>query len=225
MIVRKTKMTFKKIILSMFLVATFVFLPPVFAESSVTIVMEKTTYSYCEKLFYIIEVSEVTGEPAIIHIRDQSGVGSSAIPIPITELKNPVPSLIAFEKEIFPLGKYFIDVEYSNSKYTAEFELIDSDNICIPSVIKPIMSNWLSGNISDGFLIDAFQKFIDKKLIEIPLEITENNVYDIDIPDWMKNVGSWWIEGTISDEDFAKTVNYLIDKKIISLPIELKDEI
>ena len=209
----------------MILVVIFVFLSPAYAEPSVAIIMEKSTYSYCEKLFYTIEVSEVTGEPAIIHIRDQSGVGSSAIPIPITELQNPVPSLIAFEKEIFPLGKYFIDVEYSNSKYTAEFELIDSDNICIPSVIKPIMSNWLSGNISDGFLIDAFQKFIDSKLIDIPSEIDESNVYDIDIPDWMKNVGYWWLEGAISDGDFAKTVNYLIDKKIISLPMELKNEI
>ena len=45
---------------------------------------------------------------------------------------------------------------------TAEFTLIDSDKVCIPETIKPIMANWLSGNISDGFLIDAFEKFIQK---------------------------------------------------------------
>ena len=66
------------------------------AEPSVSIVMEKTTYSYCEKLIYTIEVSEITGDPAIIHIRDETGKGSSAIPIPITDLQNPVPSLVAF---------------------------------------------------------------------------------------------------------------------------------
>ncbi len=187
--------------------------------------MEKTTYSYCEKLFYIIEVSEIKGDMAIIHIRDETGKGSSAIPIPIINLQNPVPSLIAFEKEIFPLGKYFIDVEYSGAESTAEFNLIDSNIVCIPEVIKPIFANWLTGNISDGFLMDAFQKYIDKEIIDIPFEINENNVYEIDIPDWVKNVGYWWIEEIISDEDFAQVVNYLIDKEIISSPTEIENEV
>jgi len=219
-------MKVKNVTLSIILVISFaVFLPDVHAEPSVTIIMEKTTYSYCEKLFYIIEVSEITGEPAIIHIRDETGKGSSAIPIPITNLQNPVPSLIAFEEEIFPLGKYFIDVEYSGAKTTSEFNLIDSNIVCIPGVIKPILTNWLTGNISDGFLMDAFQKYIDKEIIDIPFEINENNVYGIDIPDWVKNVGYWWIEGALSDEDFAQVVNYLIDKKIISLSTEAVNEI
>ena len=207
------------------LVISFVFLPAVYAEPSVSIIMEKTTYSYCEKLFYIIQVSEITGDNAIIHIRDETGKGSSAIPIPITNLQNPVPSLIAFQAEIFPLGKYFIDVEYSGAKITSEFNLIDSNKICIPEVIKPILTNWLTGNISDGFLIDAFQKYVDKEIINIPFEINENNVYEIDIPDWVKNIGYWWIEGAILDEDFAQVVNYLIDKKIISFPTEMVNEI
>ena len=53
--------------------------------------MDKTTYSYCEKLFYTIKVSEVTGQPAIIHLRDETGKGSSAIPINISDFENPVP--------------------------------------------------------------------------------------------------------------------------------------
>jgi len=216
----------RNVILLIILAISFsVFLPDVHAEPSVTIIMEKTTYSYCEKLFYIIEVSEITGEPAIIHIRDEAGKGSSAIPIQITNLQNPVPSLIAFEEEIFPLGKYFIDVEYSGVEITSEFNLIDSNIVCIPGAIKPILTNWLTGNISDGFLIGAFQNYIDKEIIHIPFEINENNVYGIDIPDWVKNVGYWWIEEDISDEDFAQVVNYLIDKKIISLPTESVNEV
>ena len=187
--------------------------------------MEKTTYSYCEKLFYTIEVSEITGELAIVHIRDEAGKGSSAIPILITDLQNPVPSLVAFEEEIFPLGKYFIDVQYSGAETTAEFNLIDSNKVCIPEIIKPIMSNWLTGNISDGFLMDALQKYVDNQIINIPFEINENNVYEIDIPDWVKNVGYWWIQGIISDEDFAQVVNYLTDKKMISSITELGNEI
>jgi len=202
-----------------------VFLPDVNAEPSVTIIMEKTTYSYCEKLFYIIEVSEITGEPAIIHIRDEAGKGSSAIPIPITNLQNPVPSLIAFEEEVFPLGKYFVDVEYSGSEFTAEFNLIDSNNICIPGVIKQFLIEWLNDKMSDGYLIDALQKYVDVKLIDIPFEINDKNIHEIDIPDWVKNVGYWWVQEAISDKDFAQVISYLIDENIISSPIGIENEI
>jgi len=201
------------------------FLPEIHAETSVAITLEKTTYSYCEKLFYIIEVSEITEETAIIHIRDETGKGSSAIPISITNVQTPVPSLIAFEKEIFPLGKYFIDVEYSEAKVTAEFNLVDSNSTCIPELIKPIMANWLSGNISDGFLMDAFEKYVDKKLVNIPVKINENNVYDVAIPEWVKNVGYWWVEEAISDEDLGNTLNYLINEKIISFSAEISGEV
>lgn len=200
-----------------FVIAITVSMPSVHAEPSVSIIMEKTTYKYCEKLFYSIEVSEVTGDLAIIHISDESGKGSSAIPIAITELENPVPSLNPFEAEIFPLGKYTIDVKYSGAATSAEFELIESDAICIPAVIKPIMANWLSGNISDGFLLDAFQKYVDSKLVSIPFEINESNVYDVEIPEWSKNIGYWWLEGVISDDDLSNAMNNLLERNIIRL--------
>ncbi len=219
-------MKLKTSALSIILVIGIVsFLPQVHADTSVSIIMEQTTYSYCEKLFYTIEVSEITGDPAIIHIRDESGKGSSAIPIPISELQNPIPSLIPFEAEIFPLGKYFIDVEYSGATTSSEFELIESDSICIPELIKPIMANWLSGNISDGFLLDAFQKYVDNKLVKIPFEINENNVYDVEIPEWVKNIGYWWLEGAISDDSFSNAMNNLLERNIIGFPIYMEKEI
>ncbi|AFS81301.1 hypothetical protein NKOR_07170 [Candidatus Nitrosopumilus koreensis AR1] len=213
------------VIIAIIIAFSLTLYPSAYAEPSVEIIMEKTTYSYCEKLFYTINVSEITGNPAIIHIRDETGKGSSAIPIPITDLQNPVPSRVAFEKEIFPLGKYFIDVEYEGVQTTAEFELVDSNKPCIPELIKPIMANWLSGNISDGFLIDAFQKYVDSQIIDIPFEINETNVYDITIPEWVKNVGYWWIEGVISDDDFGQAVNYLIEKNIIKNTSQAENEL
>ncbi len=221
----KKKMRARNTVSPIILALSFVFLPAAYAEPSVNIIIEKTTYSYCERLFYIIEVSEVTGESAIIHIRDELGKGSSAIPIEIANLQNPIPSLIAFEAEIFPLGKYFIDVEYSGAEFTAEFNLIDSDNICIPQAIKQFMIEWINDKMPDGYLIDAFQKYVDTKLIDIPFEINDENIHEIDIPYWVKNVGYWWVQGIISDKDFAQVISYLIDKKIISLPIVLENEI
>jgi hypothetical protein len=202
-----------------------IFLPTVYAEPTVNIIMDKTTYSYCERLFYIIEVSEITGDPAIIHIRDETGKGSSAIPIEISKLQNPIPSIIAFEKDTFPLGKYFVDVEYSGSEFTAEFNLIDSDNICIPAVISQFLIEWLNDKMSDGYLMDAFQKYVDPKLITVPFEINEGNIHEIDIPDWVKNVTYWWIQGGISDKEFAQVINYLIDENIISSNIRVENEI
>jgi hypothetical protein len=133
-----------------FVITITMILPQVQAEPSVSIIMEKTTYQYCEKLFYTIEVSEVTGDPAIIHIRDETGKGSSAIPIPIINLQNPIPAAFPFEKEQFVAGKYFIDLEYSGVGVTAEFSLADSDNICIPGLMKQFLVGWLNDEIPDG---------------------------------------------------------------------------
>ena len=108
----------------------------------------------------------------------------------------------------------------NGTEATAEFNLVDSDKICMPEVIKPILSNWIAGNISDGFMVDAIQKYVNEELIKIPFEINEQNVYDIRVPNWVKNVGQWWLQGIISDEDFAQCMDYLADKKMIKLLAE-----
>ena len=196
-----------------------------FAEPQISIIMEKTTYAYCERLVYSIEVSEITGEPAIIHIRDGSGGKSSAIPIPIEKLSNPIPSLHAFEKDIFPLGTYFIDVKYLGIQTTAEFNLIDSDNMCISEAMQPVVVRWINGEFTDGMLISGFQNIVDKKLIDVPFEFTEKNIDSLHIPEWVKSVGKGWIMGIVSDEMFVKNLQYLIDEKIITFPTVRENEI
>ncbi|MEC4848847.1 MAG: hypothetical protein RI100_06635 [Nitrosarchaeum sp.] len=189
--------------------------PSVYAIPSVEIVMEKTTYNYCEKLFYTIRVSEITGDPAILHITDQAGKGSSAIPIPISNLETPIPSVMPFEAEIFPPGKYTLDVEYSGGEDTISFDLLDSENVCISTVMKQFAFSWINNQISDGFFIDAINKFVDKKVINISDNISEKNLQDIHIPSWVKNVVAWWLEEKISDGEAAKAIQYLINKEII----------
>ena len=190
-------------------------LPSVYAAPTVEILMEKTTFRYCEKLFYTIQVSEVTGDPAVIHIRDQANKSSSAIPIPISNLQTPIPSVIPFEAEIFPVGKYFIDVEYASAKDSAEFDLIDSENVCIPITMKQVAFSWIDDKMSDGFFIDAINKFVDKDIINIPDKINERNLEDIHIPKWIKNTVAWWLEDKISDNEFSQAFQYLINKEII----------
>lgn len=188
-----------------------------FAEPQITAIIEKPTYTYCERLAYTIEVSEITGELAVIHIRDEADKKSSAIPIPIEKLSNPIPSAYPFQKDIFPAGKYFIDIEYSGAKTTIEFDLIDSENLCISQSMKPIIIRWINGEFTDGMLISGFQNLVDKKLIEIPFEITEKNIGKIKIPQWVKSIGNGWIMGIISDQMFTNNLQYLIDQNIISV--------
>lgn len=215
----------KKIIFFIILIGSTGVVASANAEPTVTIIMEKTTYTYCEKLVYSIEVSEITGEHAIIHIRDGAGGKSSAIPIPIEKLSNPIPSLHAFEKDIFPLGKYFIDVEYLGMQTTAEFTLIDSNNLCISEAMQPVVVRWINGEFTDGMLISGFQNIVDKKLIDIPFEFTEKNIDSLHIPEWVKSVGKGWVMGMISDQMFVQNIQYLIDEKIISFPIDRENEI
>lgn len=209
----------------MILIGSTGVLTSAYADPSVIIIMEKTTYTYCEKLVYSIEVSEITGDPAIIHIRDGAGGKSSAIPIPIEKLSNPIPSLHAFEKDIFPLGTYFIDVKYLGIQTTTEFNLIDSDNMCISEAMQPVVVRWINGEFTDGMLISGFQNIVDKKLIDIPFEFTEKNINSLHIPEWVKSVGKGWVMGIISDQMFIQNLQYLIDEKIILFPIERENEI
>jgi hypothetical protein len=203
------------LILGIFAVGLISF-PIAFAVPSVQILLEQTTFSYGEKLFYTIEVSEITGDLAIIHIRDESGKGSSAIPLEISQIKTEVPSPYPFEKLIFPEGKYFIDLQYSGAEFTAEFDLIDSGNIVIPFQTKQIAYNWVNNQVSAGILIDSIQKTVEKDAIHIPQEIDREHLENIFIPDWMKLVTIWWLEEKISDETFANAFQNLIDRQIIT---------
>lgn len=192
-------------------------IPNAFAVPSAQIVMEKTTFSYGEKLFYTIEVSEITGDLAIIHIRDDQGKGSSAIPIEISKLKTEVPSPYPFEKQVFPEGKYFIDLQYSGAEYTAEFNLIDLGNVVIPFQTKQIAYNWVNNQVSSGIFIDSIQKTVEKEAINIPYEIDRDNLGKIFIPEWMKITTVWWLEEKISDETYSNAFQNLIDRKIITV--------
>ena len=215
----------KKIIIFMILIGSTGISTSAYAEPQVSAIMEKTTYTYCERLVYSIEVSEVTGDLAIIHIRDGAGGKSSAIPIPIEKLSNPIPSLHAFEKDIFPLGKYFIDIEYSGSTAILEFDLVDSNNLCISEAMQPVVVRWINGEFTDGMLISGFQNIVDKKLIDVPFEITEKNIDKLNIPEWVKSIGKGWVMGIISDQMFVNNLQYLIDKEIISFSMDRINEI
>jgi len=191
-------------------------LPSSFAEPTVEIILDKTTYNYGDKLFYTLKVSEVTGDNAIIHIKDESGKGSSAIPIPIGSLETPIPAQYPFEKAVFPEGKYFIEVSYSGATDTAEFNLVDAGNVVIPFWIKQVAYNWISPQgTSDQTYVNALEHLIENDIIKIPETNTGTDSESQKIPNWMKTSTLWWLEEKITDEEYAHSLQYLIKKGII----------
>ena len=181
--------------------------------TSVKVYTDKPTYSYGEFLTFTIEVSEVTGDSAIMHIRDENGVSSSAIPIEIKKLNTTIPSKIPFDSEIYKVGKYFIDVEYSDDKSSTEFNLVESEGIVIPYTQKLITTHWLLDEISDEQFLQSVKSLVEKKVIIIDNDISTSK--NPSLPTWVKTISQWMLEGKISDNDYGVAIQYLIKTGII----------
>ncbi len=190
-----------------------------YAESSISIILKESEYTYCQVLFYTIVVDKVAvpNESAVIHIIDTNSTSSSAIPILITDTTTHVPARVPFENPPFAPGKYTITAEYVNGKTSAEFELVESDVQCISSNIRPILGAWVAGEFSDGFVIDALQKYTSDTMIDIPFTINNDNFYNIYIPDWVRTPTYWWLNGVISDEQLIAILQYLLDESVITI--------
>ena len=209
-------MTLQYILLSFVVVST---VSVVYADQSVVITLGESEYTYCEKLFYEIKVDKVAvpNEPATIHIIDANGTSSSPIPILITDTTTPIPARVPFEDPPFAPGRYTISVEYVGDRASAEFELVESDTICLSSNIRPILGAWIAGDFTDGFVIDTLQKNIDHTIIDIPFTLDRDNFYNIYIPDWVRMPVYWWLEGAISDEELVALLQYLLDESVITV--------
>ena len=186
-----------------------------FAQPTINIYTEKEIYSYGDFLTFTIEVSEVTGNFAILHIIDDAGKRSSAIPITVADLKTVVPSPFPFESTFYPQGKYVLEIQYSGDIDSTEFELVDAGNIVIPLWIREFANYWYNGQITDIEFANAIEFLIKEEIIVIPESQNQETIEEIKIPNWVKTNAGWWIEGKISDNEFAAALEYLIKVGII----------
>lgn len=202
------------IIMSVLIIMEFIVLFPTVQAVSITIDTEKEVYHYGDYLVFTVDVSEITGDTAILHIIDEAGKSSSAVPIAISEMKTVVPSPFPFESIVYPEGTYTLNIEYSGASDTAEFELIDVGNIVIPFWIKQLATDWTGGLISNNEFGLGIERLIKENIIVIP-EFQSQENHDIKIPQWVKTTTAWWNDGMIPDESYAKSLEYLIKKGII----------
>lgn len=185
------------------------------SQPTVSIYTEKEVYAYGDFLTFTIQVSEITEKFAVLHIIDENEKRSSAIPIEVTDLKTVVPSPFPFESEVYPLGKYILEIEYSGNIGSAEFELIDSGNVVIPSWVREFAKYWYNGAISDLEFANAIEYLIKEEIIVVPNSESQTNNNEVMIPKWIRASTGWWIDRIISDKEYASSIEYLIKAGII----------
>lgn len=192
----------------MFCAIVFLVLPSASAE--VQIATSKKTYTYGDYLGISITVSSVTSGDATMHIINEDGTKSSAIPVQIRDTTTSITSPNPFDKEIFKEGKYQIEIEYAGQKGSTGFEIVDAGNTVLPFASSVIVPQWASSTISDY----VFLKFLaDNHLLNLQ---GHTLVESTKIPSWYKTNGFWWADKKISDAEFVSGLQYLLDRNVIS---------
>jgi len=207
---------FGKIILIVSLGLLVIGLHHSFATSSLVISTSKQTYEYGDFLSITFRVSELTDQPIMVHIVDDSGKTSAPINIPISKLNYTITSPFPFYKTNYNPGKYSIDAEYSGIKTSVYFDLIDSDKIAIPTEYKTLVKTWLQGNATDNDYAGLIRELIHVNIIKVT-NYHDQTTNPIHIPKWFKNNSKWWSDSLISDNDFGLAIQYLINAKIITV--------
>lgn len=184
-------------------------------ESDFQIVTSQETYYYGDFLSFTVTVPEITDEFATLFIIDESGKGSSPIPLSILQKTTTLTAPFPFESQVYPQGKYTLKVQYSNEETLTEFFLEDSGRIVIPLWIKDVATMWTSDMITDETFATAIEFLISNDIIVIPAAESEQSSEQISIPLWVKNNAQWWTEGSITDDDFAKGLQFLIKIGVI----------
>ena len=183
-----------------------------FASPQVEVTTSKPAYKYGDCLSFLISVSNVTGDQAVLEIVDQSNHSSSPVNIMITKPVSNITAPVPFYKTTFSPGPYLIMVQYSGSNATAGFSLVDTENISIPPQFKVVAISWVQNQTSSRLFGEHIAELVNSGVIQVENYREQNMTV---IPYWFKNDAKWWSEGGISDNDFGHVVEYLLELKIM----------
>ena len=185
------------------------------AEPAVSIETSQSVYGYGDFLSITINVSEVTGDFATIHITDPSQKKSILLQPPISQETHSFPSNHTFDSAIWKSGSYILELEYSGATASTQFSIQDSGEVAIPFWIRDLAKMWITEPlVTDKDFGRAIEYLIQHEVIKIPYTEPEGDTIT-SIPDWVKTNAEWWITGKISDTEFTVALQYLIKKGII----------
>ena len=202
--------------LSLLILLSFMpILNPANAEPSVSIETSQSIYHYGEYLTITINVSEITGDFAIIYIIDSSQKKSVLLQPPISQKTHSFPSNHPFDSAIWKSGSYILDLEYSGATSSTQFSIQDTGEVAIPFWVRDLATMWITEPlVTDKDFGRAIEYLIEYEVIKIPYTEPEGDVIT-SIPDWVKTNAEWWVTGKISDTEFTVALQYLIKKGII----------
>lgn len=196
---------------------TIIFLSEINAASaiSLSIQTDKQEYQYRDFLSFVIQVSDVTGNPLTLHIRDEFGKNSSPIILQIVNSTTTITARESFDPTVYKQGVYHLDVEYSGVKASTSFKIVSTERIVIPSWVKNLGKWWSQELVTDKDFARGLEFLIKEKIIIIPESDKQNSSSATKIPAWIKTNAGWWADNMISDSDFALAIQYLIRNGII----------
>lgn len=187
----------------------------VFAEPTITVSTDKSSYQYGDRLIIIFEVSELIDKKITFQISDELGKKSSVTNVEIDKLKTQLTAPYPFTANIFKPGIYYIDATYGGANSTTSFSIIDSDKIVVPQLVKEIIVPWSSGIMTDNEFARQIRTLVEENIIPVPGLEMQNKESAVKIPQWVKNTVKWWSEDLISDSDFALGIQYLLRTRIM----------
>jgi hypothetical protein len=182
---------------------------------SLSIQTDKAGYGYGDLLSFIIQVSDVSGDPLTLHIRDESGKYSSPIILQITNVTTTITARESFNPTVYKQGQYFLDAEYSGVVASTSFKIIGTDAMVIPSWVKNLGKWWSEGLVTDKDFARGIEYLIQEKIIVIPESSSQDSAGEKKIPAWIKTNAGWWANNQLSDMEFASALQYLIRNGII----------
>jgi len=184
-----------------------------FATPTLKITTSKPVYEYGDFLSITFQVSELSGNQITLHIVDSSGNSSAPINLSISKLNSTITTPFPFYKTTFSPGTYQIDAEYSGSKASVSFDLIDSGKIAIPTEFKTVVRTWQGGSPTDKDYAGLIRELINDEIIKVTNY--KNLTNEVHLPQWFKNTVKWWSDDSISDNELGSSIQYLIQNGII----------
>lgn len=187
-----------------------------FAAPYLTLTTSKQVYEYGDYLVINFHVSEITGDQILVQIIDSAGNSSSPIPISVSKTNTTIIAPIPFYKTTYNPGTYKIDAEYSGSKSSVSFKIIDSGRIAIPPQYKTLVTSWPNHMIDTKAYAALIQELIHFDIINAP-NYQEQKTIPTNIPSWLKVNAKWWADDLITDDEFGQSIQYLIQKGTVSV--------
>ena len=190
------------------------------ATPSISIETSQNVYEYGDFLSIVVNVSEITGDNAVVHVIDPTERKVMLLNRPITLTTTTFPSQNPFDSAIWKPGTYMLELEYSNQISSTQFSIDDSGKIVLPAWIRDVAKLWVTDQISAKEFSVAIEYMINVDIIKIPYTETTGEVAATKIPEWVKNNAGWWAVGVISDTEFTVALQYLVKIGVITVNLD-----